>query len=130
MIAVVAAAIGAWQWTESDPAVSAAIDSVAVLPFENAAQDTEIDYISDGITDSLIDHLSRARSLKVMARATVMRFRGLENPQQVARALGVGAVVTGAVSRRGDQIVISAELIQGRRANASGDKSSIGGGAT
>ena len=48
-----------------------------------------------------------------MARATVMRFKGQQNPQEAARALGVGAVVTGALSRRGNQIVVSAELIDG-----------------
>ena len=52
-------------------------------------------------------------SLKVMARATVTRFKGQKNPQEAARALGVGAVVTGAVSRRGSQILVSAELIHG-----------------
>ena len=84
-----------------------------MLPFENTAQDPDIDYIGDGLTDGLIDHLSRVESLKVMARATVMRFKGQRDPQEAARALGVGAVVTGALSRRGNQIVISAELIDG-----------------
>ena len=88
-------------------------NSVAVLPFENTAQDPDIDYIGDGLTDALIDHLSRVGSLKVMARATVMRFKGQRDPQEAARALGVGAVVTGALSRRGNQILISAELIHG-----------------
>ena len=88
-----------------------AITSVAVLPFDNTARDPDIDYISDGLTDGLIDHLSRAESLTVMARATVMRFKGQQNPQEAARALKVGAVVTGALSRRGSQVVISAELI-------------------
>ena len=90
-----------------------AINSIAVLPFDNMADDPEIDYICDGMTDGLIDHLSRAQSLKVMARGTVMRFKGEKDPRKAAQALGVGAVVTGAVSRRGTQIVISAELIDG-----------------
>jgi TolB-like protein/Tfp pilus assembly protein PilF len=90
-----------------------AINSVAVLPFANTADDSEIDYIADGLTDGLIDHLSRAESLTVKGRATVMRFKGERDPQKAARALGVGAVVTGVLSRRGTQIVISAELIHG-----------------
>ena len=84
-----------------------------MLPFESSAQDPDIDYIADGLTDGLIDHLARAKSLKVQARATVMRFKGKPNPQEAARALKVGAVVTGALSRRGTQIVVSAELIHG-----------------
>ena len=90
-----------------------AINSVAVLPFDNTAEDPDIAYIGDGLTDGLIDHLSRAESLAVKARATVMRFKGERDPQKAARALGVGAVVTGTLSRRGRQIVISAELIDG-----------------
>ena len=107
ILAVVASAL---LWNRWNGAASP-VNSVAVLPFENTAQDPDIDYIGDGLTDALIDHLSRAGSLKVMARATVMRFKGQRNPQEAARALGVGAVVTGALSRRGNQILISAELI-------------------
>lgn len=112
LAAVVLAAIGAgafvWnRWTRP------AINAVAVLPFDNTATDPEIDYIADGLTDGLIDHLSRAESLTVRARATVMRFKGERDPQKAARALGVGAVVTGALSRRGTHIVISAELVDG-----------------
>ena len=114
-VAVVIAAVAssAFFWNRWFGAALPAINSVAVLPFDNTAQDPEIDYIGDGLTDSLIDHLTRAESLKVMARATVMRFKGQRNPQEAARALKVGAVVTGAVSRRGDQLVVSAELIDG-----------------
>jgi TolB-like protein/cytochrome c-type biogenesis protein CcmH/NrfG/predicted Ser/Thr protein kinase len=107
------AAIAALAWNRWDAAAPAAITSVAVLPFETSADDSDIEYIGEGVTDGLIDHLSRAASLKVMARATVSRFKGERNPQEAARALGVGAVVTGSLSRRGDQIAISAELIHG-----------------
>ena len=96
-------AAGAFLWNRGDAALPV-IDSVAVLPFENTAQDPDIDYLSDGLTDALIDHLSRVGSLKVMARATVMRFKGQQDPKETARALGVGGVVIGALSRRGNQI--------------------------
>jgi TolB-like protein/tetratricopeptide (TPR) repeat protein len=114
-VAVVIAALasGAFLWRQWTGAAVPPITSVAVLPFENTAQDPAIEYIGDGLLDGLIDHLSRVESLKVMARATVMRFKGERNPQEAARALRVGAVVTGAVSRRGDHIIVSAELIQG-----------------
>jgi len=108
VVAAASAGVLLWNWW-SLPAIT----SIAVLPFDNMVHDPEIDYIGDGMTDGLIDHLSRARSLTVMARGTVMRFKGEKDPLKAAQALRVGAVVTGAVSRRGTQIVISAELIHG-----------------
>jgi TolB-like protein/Tfp pilus assembly protein PilF len=90
-----------------------AINSIAVLPFHNAAEDQEIAYLSDGLTDGLIDQLSRAQVLTVMPRGTVRRFKGEIDPLMAAQALRVGAVATGAVSRHGTRIVISAELIHG-----------------
>ncbi len=94
-----------------DKAAPPAITSLAVLPFENSSHDPNADYLGDGLTEDLIAHLSRVPSLKVMARATVLRFKGLADPQQAGRTLGVGAVVTGTVARRSDHVVISAELI-------------------
>jgi TolB-like protein/predicted Ser/Thr protein kinase/Tfp pilus assembly protein PilF len=112
-VAIAAIASGAFLWNRWHGAGPPALSSVAVLPFENTAQDPEIEYIADGLTEGLIDHLSRVSTLNVKARATVMRFKGQRDPQEAARALQVSAVVTGALSRRGSQIVISAELIQG-----------------
>jgi serine/threonine protein kinase/tetratricopeptide (TPR) repeat protein len=88
-----------------------AITSLAVLPFEDTSKNPETEYLGDGLTESLIGNLARVPSLKVMARGTVIRFKGLGDPQQAGRKLGVGAVVTGTVSRRNDRVVISAELI-------------------
>ncbi len=77
---------GAFLWTAwSRPP----INSVAVLPFGNTARDPDMEYLSDGVADGLIDHLSRAESLSVKAHATVMRFKGERDPQKAARALGV-----------------------------------------
>jgi serine/threonine-protein kinase len=89
-----------------------AIDSLAVLPFVNASKDPDAEYLGDGLTDSLINQMSRVSSLKVMARGTVFRFKGAADPQETGRRLGVGAVVSGTVARRGNQLVISAELIE------------------
>ena len=102
------AAIGWQRYGSSRPAIA----SLAVLPFENSSKDPDVAYLGDGLTDSLISQMSRVPSLKVMARGTVFRFKGAADPQAVGRTLGVGAVVTGTVSRRGDQLVISAELIE------------------
>lgn len=88
------------------------VPSLAILPFENASKDPDADYLSEGLTESLIDRMSRVRSIKVMARATVLRFKGTADPQDAGRKLGVGAVLTGAVSRRGSQLSISAELME------------------
>ena len=88
------------------------IDSVAVLPFENVGGDPDREYLSDGIADTLINELSRLPNLRVIARSTSFRFRGSEvDPRKVGRDLGVGAVLTGRVSQRGDTLVIGAELV-------------------
>jgi eukaryotic-like serine/threonine-protein kinase len=109
-VAIVAAvAVAGWyRFADSRKA----IESLAVLPFENASKDPNADYLGDELTESLIDQMSRVPSLKVMARGTVFRFKGAPNPQEAGRSLGVGAVLTGSVSRRGDQLLIAAELIE------------------
>jgi TolB-like protein/cytochrome c-type biogenesis protein CcmH/NrfG len=109
--AVVAMALAAAAWMRFH-APTSAIDSLAVLPFENASKDPDAEYLSDGLTESLISQMSRVPSLKVMARATVFRFKGTADPQEAGRKLGVGAVLTGSVSRRGNQLSISAELME------------------
>jgi serine/threonine-protein kinase len=105
-----ALALGAAGWLRffaSPPA----IDSLAVLPFENAGRDADTEYLGDGLTQGLIEQMSRLRSLRVMARATVFRFKGSVDPLEVGRGLGVGAVLTGSVARRGGQVSVSAELV-------------------
>jgi len=89
-----------------------AISSVAVLPFVNSSADPETEYLSDGITESLINNLSQLPHLRVMARSTVFRYKGPEvDPLQAGRELKVGAVLTGRVTQRGDTLVIAAELV-------------------
>jgi non-specific serine/threonine protein kinase len=91
----------------SDP-----IDSIAVLPFANTSGDPETEYLSDGITDSLINSLSSLDRLRVVPRSTVFRYKGrIPDPQTVARDLAVRAVLTGRVVQRGEEIVIGAELV-------------------
>jgi serine/threonine protein kinase/Flp pilus assembly protein TadD len=88
------------------------IDSLAVLPFANADSDPDAEYLSDGITDSLIYSLSRLPELKVKSHASVFRYKGKEaDPQQAAQELGVRAVLTGRVVQRGDSLSINADLI-------------------
>ncbi|MGH9390215.1 MAG: tetratricopeptide repeat protein, partial [Vicinamibacteria bacterium] len=89
---------------------SAAIDSLAVLPFENTRNDPEIEYLSEGIAETLINRLSPVPELRVMARSTAFRYRGLA-PLEAGRALKVGAVVTGRVVQQGDNLNVQAELV-------------------
>ena len=89
-----------------------AISSVAVLPFTNQSGDPNMDYLSDGISESLINNLSQLSSLKVISRGSAFKYKGKEiDPQEVARALGVQAIVTGRVMQHGDQLQVSAELV-------------------
>jgi eukaryotic-like serine/threonine-protein kinase len=88
------------------------IDSVAVLPFVNAGSDAEQNYLSDGITERLIDTLSQLPKLRVMARSTVFRFKGQDvDPLAAGRALDVRAVLTGRLVRAGDTLRVQAELV-------------------
>src|SRR5579862_6887664 len=88
------------------------IDSLAVLPFENASRDPENEYLSDGITGSLINNLATVPKLRVMAQSTVFRFKGREiDPQAVGRDLNVRAVLTGRVTHSGGSLRIGAELV-------------------
>jgi serine/threonine protein kinase/Tfp pilus assembly protein PilF len=89
-----------------------AIDSVAVLPFVNASNDPNSEYLSDGISESIINNLSQLSNLRVMARTTVFRYKGKEtDPQKIGRDLNVRAMVTGRVQQRGDNLLIQAELV-------------------
>ncbi len=88
------------------------ISSVAILPFANGSGDPEAEYLSDGITESIINDLSQLQHLKVMARGTVFTYKGKEpDPRKVGSDLNVEAVVTGRVTQNGDTLVVSADLM-------------------
>jgi len=92
--------------------VSKIIDSLAVLPFENASRDPEHEYLSDGIAGSLINILATVPKLRVMAQSTVFRYRGRGiDPQAVGRELNVRAVLTGRIMQGGGSLRIGAELV-------------------
>ena len=92
-----------------------AIDSIAVLPFANASASPDTEYLSDGLTESIINSLSRLSNLKVIARSSVFHYKGRDtDPQAVARELGVRAVLTGRVVQRGDSLLVSSELVDAR----------------
>jgi eukaryotic-like serine/threonine-protein kinase len=86
--------------------------SVAVLPFANLSPDPENEFFAEGITDDLIAQIARIRSLRVIARTSVLRYRGVPDAARTAaRELGVGAVVEGTVRRAGKRARIVAQLI-------------------
>ncbi|MGB8985940.1 MAG: protein kinase [Candidatus Sulfotelmatobacter sp.] len=94
------------------PRVSKNIDSIAVLPFENGGGDPEREYLSDGITASLINILATIPKLRVMAQSTVFRYKRREiDPQAVGRELNVRAVLTGRIMQSGGSLRIGTELV-------------------
>jgi len=94
------------------PRRSKALDSLAVLPFLNAGDDPNAEYLSDGITESLINSLSQLPKVRVTARSTVFRYKGKDvDPQTVGRELNVRALLMGRVVGRGDTLSIQADLV-------------------
>jgi serine/threonine-protein kinase len=89
------------------------IDSLAILPLINQSGDPELAYLSDGVTEALINNLSRLTKLRVMARSTVFRYQGhdLQDAQEVGRELGVRSVLIGRLLKRGDSLIVKLELV-------------------
>jgi len=109
LLAVLALGVGYWYLSRSGKST---IDSIAVLPFVNTDADPNVEYLSDGITESLIESVSQLPNVSVIARSSVFRFKGREtDPQAVGRELGVKAVLTGRIIQRGERLSISAELV-------------------
>ncbi|MCH8946780.1 MAG: tetratricopeptide repeat protein, partial [Acidobacteria bacterium] len=97
------------------PTGGEAIDSIAVLPFENVGGDPDTEYLSDGITETLISKLSVLRGLRVISRTSVFRYKGQPfDPARVSDELNVRAVLVGRLEQRGDSLTLSAELIDTR----------------
>jgi len=115
MIAVIAVGYG-YVARNRLVAASEPIDSIAVLPFVNVANDPNTEYLSDGISDSLINSLSQLPNLKtVSAFSSVARYKGSQtDPQTVGRELNVRAVLTGRLTLRGDELLVSTELVDVR----------------
>jgi len=94
------------------------IDSIAVLPFTNVSKDSKTEYLSDGITESLINSLSQLPNLAVMSRNTVFRYKDqADDPERVGHDLGVRAILTGRLVQSGDELLISVNLedVQNKR---------------
>lgn len=108
---LVLGAVGVYFWY-SNNTNKKGMSSIAVLPFTNANGDQTTEYFSDGITESIINSLSQLPGTRVMARATMFRYKGKDvDPREVGRALGVDAVVTGRTLHQGDTLIVQAELM-------------------
>jgi serine/threonine protein kinase len=88
------------------------IDSIAILPFVNASSDAQVEYLSDGLTESLINSLSQLPNLSVMSRSSVFRYKGKgTDAKTLGKELGVRAVLLGRVVQQGDNLSVSVELV-------------------
>jgi len=111
ILVVVTAALGIAGYRWFAPGSGSSIDSLAVLPFANVTADPNTEYLSDGLTDSLISSLSKLPNLVVRPRSSVFHYKYKDfDPQKAASELRLSAVVTGRVTQRGDSLLISAEL--------------------
>jgi len=110
LLVILAAVLGYYFYSARSGEI---IDSIAVLPFVNVANDPNVEYLSDGISDSIINSLSQLPNLKkVISFSSVLPYKGKEtDPHAVGRELNVGAVLTGRVTLRGDEVLISTELV-------------------
>jgi len=103
------AVMAAFYWTHRPTGIR----SLAVLPLQNFSDDASQDYFADGMTDELITDLAQIKALRVVSRTSVMMYKGTRKPlSEIARELNVDAVVEGSVLRSGDQVRITAQLIQ------------------
>jgi eukaryotic-like serine/threonine-protein kinase len=91
------------------------VESLAVLPFSTDVSGGAADYLTDGITEGVINDLSQVPRLRVMARSTVFRFKGKDiDPQQLGGTLRVDAVVTGHITQQSNELAVQAELVSAR----------------
>lgn len=114
-----ATGLGIWLFkTRSISTNAAPIESIAVLPFVNESGNAEMEYLSDGMTESLINGLSQLPKLNVKARSSVFRYKGKEvDPQQIANELNVQAVLNGRVVQREQGLILYLSLVDARTGN-------------
>src|SRR5215472_3215889 len=95
-----------------------AIQSISVMPFVNEGGNADVEYLSDGMTETLISSLSQLSNLNVKARASVFRYKDKEtNPQTIGKELNVQAILNGRVAQRGDQLTLTLELVDTQTEN-------------
>jgi eukaryotic-like serine/threonine-protein kinase len=116
LVGYLAAKARPWRPAPAAPEAPALIRSIAVLPLDNYSGDPNQDYFAEGMTDELTANLASISQLRVISRGSVMQFRGTNRPPtpEIAAKLNVDAVVEGSVSREGDTVRITAQLIDAR----------------
>ena len=119
LIVLFLALIGLGYWLFGDHAAPAnQIESIAVMPFVNESGTADVEYLSDGMTETLISSLSQLPNLSVKARSTVFRYKGKEaDAKTVGKELNVQAILNGRVVQRGDQLTLSLELVDAMTEN-------------
>jgi serine/threonine protein kinase/tetratricopeptide (TPR) repeat protein len=111
LLVLAGAAIGLFLFLRARP-TKHAIESVAVMPFVNESGNADIEYLSEGMTETLINSLSQIPNLSVKARSSVFRYKGRESDlRTVGKELGVQAILNGRLVMRGDQLTLNVELI-------------------
>ncbi|MGI8837780.1 MAG: protein kinase domain-containing protein [Pyrinomonadaceae bacterium] len=109
--------LGYWFFANRSASISQ-IESIAVMPFVNEGGNADVEYLSDGMTETLINSLSQLPKLSVKARSSVFRYKGKDvSPQTVGNELTVQAVLNGRVVQRGDNLTLSLELVDARTGN-------------
>jgi serine/threonine protein kinase/Flp pilus assembly protein TadD len=109
---IIAAAFLATHFLSFRSSGNPPIDSIAVLPFANATNNSEMDYLGEGMSEEITNSLSRLPNLTVMAQSTVSRYKSREeDPQGVGRDLHVESVLTGRVAEQGSDLIVEAELV-------------------
>ena len=102
----------AWYWRQPSAESQPQIKSLAVLPLNNLSGDPSQEFFADGMTEALISNLSQIKALKVISRTSIMRYKeGRESIPEIARALGVDAVIEGSVQRSGSRVRVTAQLV-------------------
>ncbi len=110
---VIAGVVAAWFLLAGNQST---IDSLAVLPFENVGAGAEQEYLADGVTESIINNLTKIASLRVVPRSTVFRFKGKDQDiQDIGSKLNVSAIMTGRITHRGNALDVQVDLIDIKR---------------
>jgi TolB-like protein/Flp pilus assembly protein TadD len=114
LVVLIVGVVGLWPYLRA-PNPEVAIESIAVLPFQNKSTEADTEYLSDGLAESLLYRLSQLPNLKVSPTSSVSRYKGKEiDPVKVGQELGVNAVLSGRIVQRGENLTISVELLDVR----------------
>jgi TolB-like protein/DNA-binding winged helix-turn-helix (wHTH) protein/Flp pilus assembly protein TadD len=115
LVVLAVSGIGGYRFLTSQPSALSPVTSIAVLPFVNESGNSDLEFLSDGVSESLINNLSQLPQLRIIARNSTFQYKdkGID-PKEISDALDVQAVLTGRVAQRGDDLLVSVELVDAR----------------